>query len=523
MEVSGDLNSGDDKTHSDKTKKRTIKTPTQVEALEKFYDEHKYPTETMKSQLAESIGLTEKQVSGWFCHRRLKDKRLLSGEVFLNGKQERSSGVIQDRGSGLRQDSCGSTKQGDDRTSDPREVESRRLNGAEFSTPDITHEFGGHSTKNYYGMDDTSLGSNSSLRNTHFPINAESFDEGTSRYPTNNSPADLKTVRPKTGPSGYLKVKGHAENAAIIEVKRQLGRQYCEDGPPLGVEFEPLPPGAFESSMQNDTNSPYHAVEHVAARSEDFPKVHEQPNSSAAYEYYSKISSHNHDMSSERFKRALGTDQQEKYHNQRFRKKNFLPVPEYSASAWDAPVEKDGIPARELLFNSRENHKLVAKHGGEMRMDFVSNQCLRSPNSRRTTTDQTEPWLKRHLEGSLKVSSVEHSEFRPSSVSNRVGFYNDVREKGISKSLKKDDLFCGDGRMLDESCNQGQLKIPRKYEMMDVKRTNNPMSNSRGFARNAPLAGMALQTNYQGRRAAVEMPSSSSEDDASTDTSSSEE
>lgn len=286
---SGEMNSGDENTHSDKNKKRTIKTRAQVEALEKFYDgklfllimlcivsillcyahcftnkykqkcstfsEHKYPTELMKSQLAESLGLTEKQISGWFCHRRLKDKRLFNGEVYLNGKQDRSSGVIQDRGSGLRQDSCGSTKQGDDRTSDPREVESRRLTGVEFSTPDLTHEFGGHSTRNYNCMDDTSLGSTSSLRNTYFPHNADSFDEGTSRYLTNSCPTDLKTVKPRNGPSGYLKVKGHVENSAITAVKRQLGRQYREDGPPLGVEFEPLPPGAFESPMQNNTNS----------------------------------------------------------------------------------------------------------------------------------------------------------------------------------------------------------------------------------------------------------------------------
>ncbi|KAL4305003.1 hypothetical protein AHAS_Ahas16G0034800 [Arachis hypogaea] len=63
-------------------------------ALEKFYNEHKYPTEEMKQDLAEELGLTEKQISGWFCH--------ISG----------------------RQDSCGSSKHGDYRYVDPKEVES---------------------------------------------------------------------------------------------------------------------------------------------------------------------------------------------------------------------------------------------------------------------------------------------------------------------------------------------------------------------------------------------------------------
>ncbi|XP_031100986.1 uncharacterized protein LOC116004924 [Ipomoea triloba] len=523
MEDSGEMNSGDENTHSDKNKKRTIKTRAQVEALEKFYDEHKYPTELMKSQLAESLGLTEKQISGWFCHRRLKDKRLFNGEVYLNGKQDRSSGVIQDRGSGLRQDSCGSTKQGDDRTSDPREVESRRLTGVEFSTPDLTHEFGGHSTRNYNCMDDTSLGSTSSLRNTYFPHNADSFDEGTSRYLTNSCPTDLKTVKPRNGPSGYLKVKGHVENSAITAVKRQLGRQYREDGPPLGVEFEPLPPGAFESPMQNNTNNSYHAGERDVARSEDFPKVHKQSNSSTGYGYYSKISSRNLDMLSEKLKRPHGTDHSEKCFNQKLRQKSFLPVPEYSASVRNSPGDKDEVPAREMLFNSRDNHQLMAKHGGEMRIDSVANQCLLSPNSGRMTNEQAEPRLKRNYEASLKASQVEHFECKPSTVRNRVGIYHDVREKGISKSLKKDDLFCRDGAILDESCNQGQLKIPRKYETTDVKRTSNHMSNSREFARNASLAGMPLPTNHQGTRSAAEMPSSFSEDDVTTETSSSEE
>ncbi|XP_039003192.1 uncharacterized protein LOC120129855 [Hibiscus syriacus] len=47
-------------------------------------------------------------------------------------------------------------------------------------------------------------------------------------------------------PSGYLKVKGVSENPVIIAVKRQLGRHYREDGPVLSIQFDPLPPGAFE-------------------------------------------------------------------------------------------------------------------------------------------------------------------------------------------------------------------------------------------------------------------------------------
>lgn len=110
----------------------------------------------MKSELAEEIGLTEKQISGWFCHRRLKDKKLLEDEAGANGRQDRSSGVIQDRGSGYRQDSCGSTKHGDYRHIDPREVESRRFYGQEFSAADLNYEHRSHYTGNFSGRGDTS-------------------------------------------------------------------------------------------------------------------------------------------------------------------------------------------------------------------------------------------------------------------------------------------------------------------------------------------------------------------------------
>ncbi|KAG5068156.1 hypothetical protein JHK85_000533 [Glycine max] len=98
---------------------------------------HKYPTEEMKLVLAEELGLTEKQISGWFCHKRLKYKRLMKDEVVANGRQDCSSGVIQDRGSGLGQDSCGSSKHADHRYLDSKEVESHGLyNLGQFATLD---------------------------------------------------------------------------------------------------------------------------------------------------------------------------------------------------------------------------------------------------------------------------------------------------------------------------------------------------------------------------------------------------
>lgn len=220
------------------------------------FSEHKYPTEEMKSELADELGLTEKQISGWFCHRRLKDKRSLKVEKCSSGRQERLSGIIQDLGSGFGQDSCGSTKHVDYRHVDPREVESRRLydKGHDFPAADLIHENRSHYTERVSGMDNTSSESSSSLRDGFSPTEDPHIVES-SRYVAQDglvAPLNSKGARHMGyKPSGYLKVKGEIENAAITAVKRQLGRQYREDGPPLGVEFDPLPPGAFESPIRD--------------------------------------------------------------------------------------------------------------------------------------------------------------------------------------------------------------------------------------------------------------------------------
>ncbi|KAG6761166.1 hypothetical protein POTOM_034362 [Populus tomentosa] len=233
----------------------------------------------MKSELADQIGLTEKQISSWFCHRRLKDKRLRD-EVCTNGRQDRSSGIIQDRGSGLRQDSCGSTKQGDYRNLDPREVESQRLYGRDFHPADLTYDRTSRYTGNVTGIDNISSGSSSSLQDKFVCQREDPYDAETSKYVAQNGaampliPKDTDSFGYK--PSGYLKVKGEIENAAITAVKMQLGRHYKEDGPPLGVEFQPLPPGAFASPSRDPVNGPIYVGDLAQICSPDVSGVRKQ-------------------------------------------------------------------------------------------------------------------------------------------------------------------------------------------------------------------------------------------------------
>ncbi|GER40750.1 homeodomain-like superfamily protein [Striga asiatica] len=255
---SHEMHSEDDNTLREKNKKRTVKTHTQLQTLEKFYNEHKYLTESMKAQLAVKICLTEKQVSEWFCHRRLKDKRLLAN----------------------MQDSCGSTKHVENRKLHIREFESEISNLQEYNK--LTQEQNnGRCFGTNCHMDDASSGSSSSLRNMANQGKGSPFDMERSRERVPKFPIDMTGLNnPRLGPAGYLKVKAQVENAAITAVKRQMGKHCREDGPPLGVDFDPLPPETF------------YTEEPVLPASPDISKFHHYSKSGKASEsgHFSRIS-----------------------------------------------------------------------------------------------------------------------------------------------------------------------------------------------------------------------------------------
>ncbi|KAG7553118.1 Homeobox domain [Arabidopsis thaliana x Arabidopsis arenosa] len=286
---SGEAPADGDKASTENSKKRKLKTPIQVMALENFYNEHKYPTEEMKGKLAEEIGLTEKQVSGWFCHRRLKDKRHVKEDGNAIGSQDRSSVVLQDRGSGLRQDSCGSTKQTDYWNPKPREVESQRL-------------YGGSYMGNADAEDSTSSDRSSSLNKNLVSSKDGIRNVESSRYVAHKDVIQHPQVMRSYGynkPSGYLKVKGESENFAITAVKRQLGRQYQEDGPPLGVEFDPLPPGAFEPQTNAIVQEPIYVGNQRRSHPSHLLGTRKSFNPGPSYELARKSKMHSPDPDSE--------------------------------------------------------------------------------------------------------------------------------------------------------------------------------------------------------------------------------
>ncbi|KAH9623358.1 hypothetical protein KSS87_006409 [Heliosperma pusillum] len=272
----------ENKAAPEKNKGRQFKSPEQLQGC---IAEHKYPTESLKAEIAIKLNLTDKQVSGWFCHRRLKDKRMLEEESQQSQAPQRpdiSSGVIQDRASGLKQDSCSSTRQAEHKRADLKEVESWRYRHENIPAEELNYQQ--RSLGDGNEMDDTSSESNSALQESFYPQTRSSLPVETTEYRASNG--FIQPSKGRVGPSGYLKIKGLTENAAITAVKRQLGRHYREDGPSLGVEFDSLPPEAFESPSNNiDDADLYGVPEHDISRSHKHPgfimmrneKQHEVP------------------------------------------------------------------------------------------------------------------------------------------------------------------------------------------------------------------------------------------------------
>ncbi|XP_061342825.1 homeobox-DDT domain protein RLT1-like isoform X2 [Gastrolobium bilobum] len=519
MEESSELQSEENKVSMEKNKKRKLKTPAQVTALEKFYNEHKYPTEEMKSQVAEEIGLTEKQISGWFCHRRLKDKKLLKGEAFANGRQDHSSGVIQDRGSGLGQDSCGSSKHGDYRHLDPKEVESHGLYNHDFSVADMTYGHRNHYTENVSGMDDTSSESSSFLRD---PLR---HDVEPSRYLTPNgvlSPVNSKgAINMGYKPSGYLKVKGEIEHAAITAVKKQLGRHYQEDGPLLAVEFDPLPPGAFECQTADPVHEPYCVANLVHPNSPEISAVKRKPSlSSRDDSHYTKFSSRDSHMEGVDFGSLHDTDfqrKQDKKGRQNIKQRQSL----YSYtdhfpgrnSSLDLYEDSTGEAS---AHNGTKNHRMGTKHGVEgMRSDSASNHSDHYEEN--LAVKQTELLL--HGYDNINPRNVQRSEHvksKPLNSNRNSRVSVDTAERGLSTRMSKEQMFKGDRKAKKQHRNadgsgmlSNEITVTKRVKVDDMPQPYN--------VKQSPVAEMEQRKN---QRSAAEMPSSFSEDETAETSSS---
>lgn len=198
----------DQKMHSPPDVKRRMKTPLQLETLEKVFAEEKYPSEAVRAELSVQLGLSDRQLKMWFNHRRLKDRKCKEDE-----------------------DPATTVKRPQQKENAPASIDfpASELMDSSAMTGKLCSDEG------YKGGNKIRL-----------------YDEAASRC---KKPAEKRAKDSDSAPrkrsrhaaSKFADPSKAAEARAIFNVEAQLGEPVREDGPVLGVEFDPLPPGAFGS------------------------------------------------------------------------------------------------------------------------------------------------------------------------------------------------------------------------------------------------------------------------------------
>lgn len=162
-----------------------------------------YPSEPVRVELSEKLGLTDRQLQMWFCHRRLKDKKEASAP---------------------KKESVAAPKKG---------PVSRKP--AAEPLPDSP-------------VDDLRLGSDHYHGNEYGSGSGSGSSPYTRLEPPNAIPVSV---------GYYESPQAEMELRAIACVEDQLGEPLREDGPILGIEFDQLPPDAFGAPIGINDNASY--------------------------------------------------------------------------------------------------------------------------------------------------------------------------------------------------------------------------------------------------------------------------
>ncbi|VAH78200.1 unnamed protein product [Triticum turgidum subsp. durum] len=190
----------------EKPVKRMMKTPYQLDVLEQTYLAEQYPSEAMRAELSVKIGLSDRQLQMWFCHRRLKDRKPPAKRQRRDEEGPATPVPVPPQVLPIQAMPLGST-------------DIMMSAGSPYDEPLLppTHSRRG-------------AGRSSAVPRISAP------DIGRRYY----EPLSVM-LPPPVAPMQFRQ----AELRVITSVESQLGEPLREDGPVLGVDFDPLPPGAF--------------------------------------------------------------------------------------------------------------------------------------------------------------------------------------------------------------------------------------------------------------------------------------
>ncbi|CAA7017472.1 unnamed protein product [Microthlaspi erraticum] len=176
--------------------KRKMKTAAQLEVLENTYAAEPYPSEAIRADLSVKLNLSDRQLQMWFCHRRLKDRKSTTTPSKRQRKEPTSTAV---------------------------ESPKPPVNAGDLLAGNEHNNSFGHELDN--------------SRRTARGGGGGSASGG----------GGVTVVRRFNEPSPV-------EVRAVGYVEAQLGERLRDNGPILGMEFDPLPPGAFGMPIETPSH-----------------------------------------------------------------------------------------------------------------------------------------------------------------------------------------------------------------------------------------------------------------------------
>ncbi|XP_075093081.1 homeobox-DDT domain protein RLT2 isoform X2 [Nicotiana tabacum] len=368
--------------------KRKMKTASQLEILENTYAVETYPSEALRAELSVKLGLSDRQLQMWFCHRRLKDRK--ASTPVKRQKKEASPVAMAD------------------------EMAVSGEIGKE-------HASGSGSRVSPLGLVDLQLQQqHHQQRVAHRPGTA------VPRFRT-EMPALKRYYEPPQAIS---------ELRAIAFVEAQLGQPLREDGPILGMEFDPLPPGAFGApivaAMQHKpVGRPFEAqiyerpdvnsIKGTTRTLHEYQFLPEQPSiRSDAYEQ--SVPSHYHssiEVQSTRTMLSTG--------------RSFMHGSEQVASGYSIPGQ---IPTLNLLPEGKQGHISPASAEADAvpRRSLV-NIGVEANYGGQPMTSLESPFMPRVIHDEERLERKRKSEEA------RIAREVEAHEKRIRKELEKQDML----------------------------------------------------------------------------------
>jgi hypothetical protein len=220
---------------------RRKKSASQLELLEKVYAEDKFPSIAFRAGLTKELGLSEKQLQVWFTHRRRKDRR---------------DGIDVDQLMPHGNNHCNSERQGDD-DDEPELLQEMQLhlNSREEDGSCLKDRYPISVVEDDDDDDDVIIiesingtdRSNAKLEKIQKPkpaIARKEIAPQLKQAGEKQLPFWRSNLEPEVNITNSAKA-AH-ELAAIAAVEMQLRGPMQDDGPPLGFEFDSLPPDAFQ-------------------------------------------------------------------------------------------------------------------------------------------------------------------------------------------------------------------------------------------------------------------------------------